>query len=281
MLEQFYDVVIKERPDFVAAFLASARLALDKEDNELAAESLRKAPKEAAHDPAFHYLLARALTEGDRAAAEKELAAALKINPRHVDSLLLQADHLIDGERYPEAGKVLEQVLAVNPHEPRAWAYQAVLAHLRNEPEGEAKARQSALARWESNPEVDSLIGRKLSQKYRFAEGAAYQRKALEYDPDYAAAKIQLCQDLLRLGEEAEGWKLADQIFAKDAYNVVAYNLVTLRDRLSRFRALSADGFVVRMEGREADLYGERVLALLRRSKKRCARSTESPFPSP
>ncbi|MGO9922391.1 MAG: tetratricopeptide repeat protein [Isosphaeraceae bacterium] len=268
VLEQFYDVVTKERPTFVAAFLATARLALDKEDDELAAETLRKAPQEAAQDPGFHYLLARSLSDGDRAGAEKAVAEALKINPRHVDSLLLQADHLIDGERYAEAAQILGQVFDVNPHEPRAWAYQAVLAHLRNDPAMEAKARQSALSRWDSNPEVDSVIGRKLSQKYRFAEGAAYQKKALEFDPDYAAAKVQLCQDLLRLGDEAEGWKLADQIFAKDAYNVVAYNLVTLRDRLSRFRALSADGFIVRMESGEAELYGERVLELLRRSKK-------------
>jgi len=268
VLEQFYDVVTKERPDFVEAFLATARLALDKDDDKVAAETLRKAPKEAAQDPRFHYLLARALSDGDRAGAEKALAEGLKINPRHVDGLLLKADHLIDGERYPEAAQVLGQVFDINPHEPRAWAYRAVLAHLRNDPAMEAKARQSALSRWDSNPEVDAIIGCKLSQKYRFAEGAAYQKKALEFDPDYAAAKVQLCQDLLRLGEEAEGWKLADQIFAKDAYNVVAYNLVTLRDSLSRFRALSSDGFIVRMEGREAELYGERVLALLRRSKK-------------
>jgi len=268
VLEQCYDVVIKERPDFVEAYLATARLALDKEDDALAAATLRKAPKGAAKDPRFHYLLASALSDGDRAGAEKAVVEALKINPRHVASLLLKADHLIDGERYPEAENVLKQVFAINAHEPRAWAYQAVLAHLRNQPAQELQARQTALSRWDSNPEVDSLIGRKLSQKYRFAEGAAYQRKALAFDPDYPVAKIQLCQDLLRLGEEADGWKLADGIFAKDAYNVVAYNLVTLRDRLSRFRALSSDGFIVRMEGREADLYGERVLALLRRSKK-------------
>ena len=40
-------------------------------------------------------------------------------------------------------------------------------------------------------------------------------------------------------------------------------NLVTLRDRLAGFRTLEDDGFVVRMDAREADLYGPRVLALL------------------
>ena len=64
-----------------------------------------KAPKDAAEDPRFHYLLARAFSAEDRAGSDKELAEALKINPRHVDSLLLQADHLIDSERYAEAAQ--------------------------------------------------------------------------------------------------------------------------------------------------------------------------------
>ena len=142
-----------------------------------------------------------------------------------------------------------------------------MLAHLRNDAVGEAAARKSALARWEKNPEVDHIIGRELARKYRFAEGSAYQRRSLESDPDYAPAKAQLCQDLLRLGDEAGGWKLAAEIFAGDAYNVPAFNLVTLRDRLAGFRTLEADGFFVRMDAREAALYGPRVLALLKEAR--------------
>jgi tetratricopeptide (TPR) repeat protein len=268
VLDQFYDVVTKQQPDFLEAHYASAELALEKEDYALAAETLRKAPKAAGEDPHFHYLLARALSGTDRAGTAKALAEALKINPRHSDSLLLQADQLIDGERYKEADQVLKQVLDVNPLEARAWAYRAVLAHLRGDQEGEASARSKALAQWPANPEVNHLIGRKLSQKYRFAEGAALQKLVLSADPDFLPAKIQLCQDLLRLGEETEGWKLAAEIFSRDGYNVVAYNLITLRDRLAGFQTLEGDGFIVRMDKREADLYGPRVLALLSRARK-------------
>ena len=267
VLDQFYDPVTKQQPDYVGAHLATAELALEKEDFALAADTLRKAPKESAEDPRFHHLMARALADGDRAGSEKALDAALKINPRHTNSLLLRADLLIDGERYAEADEVLKQVFAVDPGEPRAWAYRSVLAHLRSDATAEAAARKSALERWSSNPEVDHIIGRKLSQKYRFAEGAARQKQALETDPNYMPAKIQLCQDLLRLGDEAEGWKLAAEIFSKDGYNVVAYNLITLRERLASFRTLSEEGLVVRMETREADLYGQRVLSLLKRAK--------------
>jgi tetratricopeptide (TPR) repeat protein len=268
VLDQFYDVVTKQAPEFVEVYFATAEMALDKEDYALAAETLRKAPKAAAADPRFHCLMARALANDDRPGAAKALSEALKINPRHVDSLLLVADELIDRESYTEAEKVLKQVLEVNPREPRAFAYQAVLAHLRNDAAGALDARKKALERWDANPEVDHLIGRKLSQKYRFAEGSGRQKQALFLDPEYQPAKLQLCQDLLRLGEETDGWKLAAEIFSKDGYNVVAYNLVTLRDRLAGFRTLEGEGLIVRMEAREAELYGSRVLVLLKRARK-------------
>ena len=268
VLEQFYDVAKKLEPELVDNFLATAELALSKQDYALAAETLQKAPPTAAEDPAYHYLLARAFSNDDRAKSEKELEAALKINPSHVDSLLLVADHQIDGEKYAEAEATLKRIFAINPQEPRAWAYRAVLAHLMNNPKGEVDARTNALAPWTQNPEVDHIIGRELSAKYRFAEGSAAQRRALEIDPEYLPAKVQLCDDLLRLGQEEEGWQLADQILAKDGYNVVAYNLVTLHDRLAGFRTLEAEGLLLRMDPREADLYGQRALDLLKRAKK-------------
>jgi tetratricopeptide (TPR) repeat protein len=268
VLDQCYDIVAKQAPKFIEVYFATAELALGKDDYALAAETLRKAPKEAAVDPRFHYLMARALLNDDRAGAAKALAEALNINPRHTDSLLLQADELIDGERYTEAEQILKQVFEVNPIEPRGFAYRAILAHLRNDKAAEEDARKKALERWDSNPEIDHLIGRKLSQKYRFAEGAARQKQALFIDPAYAPAKLQLCQDLLRLGDETEGWSLAAEIFSKDGYNVVAYNLVTLRDRLAGFRNLEDEGLIIRMEPREAELYGQRVVALLRRARK-------------
>lgn len=271
VLDQFYDLVTKQTPEFTEAFLATADLAIQKQDYALAAETLRKAPKDAAEDPRYHYLLALAFANDDRPQSAKSLADALRINPNHVDSLLWKADHLIDGEQYKDAGDVLDQVSLINSVEPRAWAYRAVLAHLGSDPKSETSARTKALASWDSNPEVDHIIGRKLSQKYRFAEGSAYQKKALELDADYLPAKIQLCEDLLRLGDETEGWKLANEVFARDGYNVIAYNLITLRDRLAGFRTLKADGLLVRMEPREADLYGLRVLTLLSRARKTLA----------
>src|SRR5262245_1887457 len=268
VLEQFFDNAKKRDASHREPYLASGQLALDKNDYDLAAKTFTAGLKKFPEDADFYFGLAQAYAPSDRRQMLVSIDAALDHNPNHVGSFLLLVDHLVDGEEYKAAEDSLKKALAVNPHHPEAWAYQAVIAHLRNDAAAEGKARDAGLQFWKNNPEVDHLIGRKLSQKYRFAEGAAYQRRALQVDPDYQPARIQLCQDLLRLGEETDGWKLAAEIFAKDAYNVVAYNLTTLRDRVSTFRTLKDDGFVVRMDPREADVYGRRVLDLLRRARK-------------
>jgi len=281
VLDLCYDVAVKQRPDLIEANYAIAELALEKQDPALAASTLAKAPQAAMEDPYYHYLLARAFVDDDRTRSEKEVDEALKINPRHTESLLLRVAHRIDQERYADAGELLKQVFAINQQEPRAWAFQAVLAHLKSHPEGELAARKNGLSRWPENPEVDHIIGRELSSKYRFAEGSEYQKKSLELDPTYGPAQVQLCQDLLRLGREEEGWKLADSIFEADGYNVLAYNLTNLRDAISGFRTLRQDGFLVRMDPREADLYGPRVLALLTRARKTLSEKYGVTLPGP
>ena len=121
---------------------------------------------------------------------------------------------------------------------------------------------------WATNPQVDHLIGRRLARKYRFADAAAYQRRALTLAPTFVAAKIQLSQDLLRLGDEDEGWRLAAEASEQDGYDVVAHNLTTLHKALAKYRTLQDEQFIVRMEAREAEIYGRRALDLLHRARR-------------
>ena len=141
-------------------------------------------------------------------------------------------------------------MLWVNARHPKAWALRAVMAHVGGDRKKEEAHRKEALSTWSTNPEVDHVLGLKLSQKYRFAEGAWYQGQALKFNADYVAAKIQLAQDLLRLGKEDQGWQLADEVFKADQYNVVAFNLATLHDNISKFRTLQNEHFIVRLHTR-------------------------------
>lgn len=281
VLELFYDPVIKQVPQFVDAHLASAELALGKYDNHLAAEILNAAPESAREDPRYHYLLARAYAHDDAERAAEALETALEINPQHVDSLLLQVEKLIDGERYDDATRVMADIRKINTAHPLAWAYEAVLANLLGDARGERVARDKALATWPTNPAVDHTIGRKLSDKYRFAEGAAYQRRALAMDATYLPARMELAQDLLRLGREEQGWPLIQEVFDADGYNVVAHNLVTLHDSFTKYQILTNDSFRVRMEAGEAEIYGARVLELLEQAKETLTAKYDMTFDEP
>jgi tetratricopeptide (TPR) repeat protein len=242
-------------------------LALEKNDYALAAESYERAAKLTPDDPDVHLGLARSYAASQPQRATESLARALELNPSHPDSLLMQADQLIDSERYTQAKAMLDKVFATNAAHPEAWAYRAVVAHLEGDPSGEKLWRQAALKPWATNPAVDHLIGRELSQKYRFAEGVAYQRRALELDPGSLSVKLQLAQDLLRLGQEEEGWRLAEEVNRLDGYSVAAHNLVTLRETLAKFTTLEQDGLLLRMDAHEAKIYGQSALELLLRAK--------------
>jgi tetratricopeptide (TPR) repeat protein len=266
VLDEFFTRAIRNDPNCREAYLAAGSLAIDKQDYELAANQYRKALERFGDDPDVHCGLARAFYQNDRKAMIQSLDAALHVNPRHGSALILLAEHQIDCEDSEEAVTSLDRILSVNPWHPEAWAYRAVVAHLASEPNTVDNARINALKFWPNNPRVDYLIGRKLSQKYRFAEGASCQRQALALDPNYLPAKIQLAQDLLRLGDE-QGWTLAKEIQALDAYNVQAYNLTSLHENLSKFKTLQADGLIIRMDELEAAVYGDEVVELLEQAK--------------
>lgn len=263
ILQLFYDRVRQRDPRYLDAYLATAELAIAKGDEAVAVETLREAQQLEIDDPKLDYLLAKALSNSDPAASEAALRRALQTNPRHACSLIWQAEQAIAREQYDEAEDSLRKILTTNLHNAPAWALMAVLAHLRGNYEQEAVMRAAALSTWQTNPEVDHRIGVHFSRKYRFAEGAAAQRRALQMDPDHAAAKFHLAQDLLRLGNEEEGWKMAERAGQADPYNVVAYNLLNLRDRTTDFVVLSFGAIRVKMDAKEASVYGDEVVTLL------------------
>ena len=264
--ELFFDPVKKLSPDFPGAYLANGELALAKHDFALASKSFAAAVKKFPENAEAHFGLARAFAPSDDEAAAEQIAKVLELNPNHAGAHMLIADHAIDSENYAEADKQIAEVLRTNPRHAEAHALRAVLANLRADEKTSRAERAEALKLWPANPAVPHLIGHKLSQKYRFAEGAALQREALKFDVTFAPAKIQLAQDLLRLGLDEEGWQLADEVQKADPYDVVAFNLTALRDTIAHFTVLKSEHFQVHMEPREAEAYGADVLALLERA---------------
>ncbi|MGO8700633.1 MAG: peptidase MA family metallohydrolase [Limisphaerales bacterium] len=259
-------------PPIREAFLASGCLGLEKHDYALAAERFRAGLKKFPDDPEMEGGLAQAFATGDQEQMLNHIHAALAVNPHHIPTLLLLADYLVDAEKYDEAEKQLALVLGINPHRPEALACRSVLAELRNDPTAAQEFRAEALQYWTNNPQVDYLIGQKLARKYRFVEAAAAERRALAFSPSYLPASHELAEDLLRLGQTDEGWKLAQAVHAQDGFDVTAYNLATLHDQMEKFETVTNQWFIVHMSRHEAEMYGDAVLDLLSRARQTLCR---------
>ncbi len=209
VLSGIYGPIKKREPNYADVHIASGDLALEKSTTS---SRLKRAYEQAVKiDPEnadAHFGLARAFAPSDDEKVPAGGHRRSSQNPRHVGALLLVVDNHVDAERYADAEKVLAEIESVNPHHPRALAYRAVLAHLNNKLDRREAAADKALQFWKQNPEVDYLIGKKLSQKYRFARRRRTSGRRLAFDGKFLAAKSQLAQDLLRLGRKRKdsGW---------------------------------------------------------------------------
>ena len=261
--ENLFDRVLQSDPDNREALLATGELALAKRDFKLAGSTFTRAIGYYPEDAELLYGLAKAYAESDPSQMEEPLHTAMFTNPDHVPSLLLQAHNQADAEQYETANGILKAIFKINPNHAESWALQAALHTVRNEPDKAKSARASGLKHWKTNPLVDHEIGKKLSSKYLFAEGAAHQRQALVFNKDFLPAKTQLAQDLLRLGQEEEGWRLAEEAHEADGYDVTTYNLLTLHDSLKKYTTIDRNGFLLRMTRDESALYGDEAIDLL------------------
>lgn len=268
VIRQYFQVAQRQDPKLESAYLAEGHLALAKDDAARAAEVFRAGLKAHGETADLRAGLARAFAGGDRAKQAENLARALELNPNHAEAWLMQAELRIGAEKFLEAEAAIQKVLDLRANCPEAWALRAAVARLSSARADAAEtARRRGLERWAQNPEVDHIIGRVLSRAYRFAEGAACQRQALSLDPDHLPARVQLCHDLLRLGEEEDAWKLAAEIRERDGYNIQAHNLGRLEQEMRGYVTQSFDDFILKMPKRDWPIYGERALALLREAR--------------
>lgn len=267
VLELFFDPGMKASPPLRESFLAAADLALKKEDYAVAENTVKQGLQHFPDDAELLFRWAQALAGSGNNQMGEMLTKTLKANPNHVGAMLMFVDNSIDAEDYGQARDLLGQIKTINPNHPDAWAYEAVIAHLHSDHEKEKEARDKAMSTWTQNPEVDHLIGRKLSQKYRFSEGAEYQKASLKLKQDFSHARIQLAQDLLRLGHEHDGWQMAKDMHDADGYNVTAFNLMQLKSVIDDFATIQNEDFILRMDAQEAAIFGDQAMALLQEAK--------------
>ncbi len=222
VLSQFYDLALKKQPDLVAAYSATAELALEQTRRRPRRRDPRQGPQGRSDRPAVLSSVAR--PRASPISVDRAPVRQARRTRSHQDQpepcrqpLASSADHLIDDENTRRRRSLAQGCcIEVNPKEPRALPHGPFRPHpARNDPAGEAKARDLSLG---SRPLTDlgrSSLRSVASSRRSTASPRGRPHRESRSTPicSYLPAKLQLCQRLAgRLGDETEGWKLADDV---------------------------------------------------------------------
>ena len=271
ILDRLLEPAKKADPESRGPSLALGKLALANHDRQLAAEYFREGLKRFPGDPDFNFGLEQSGL--DLPAANREpgittyLDLALKANPKHTPALLHKATQLTGRKAFKEAKDVLQQVLAINPDHPEAWAGIAAIALVQDDEKEAKTAIDRAQKFYKENPRVPEIIGVTLAGQYRFEEGIKYLEQARQLDPLSPTILFELGSNQLRFGQLEPGWENVANAHDQDPYNVAAFNLITLRDKLRDYPVREKDGVRLRMSPEDMAVFGTRALNLAARAK--------------
>jgi tetratricopeptide (TPR) repeat protein len=277
VLGRYLEPAKKADPEGRDAYLAIGRLALANHDRALAAENFREGLKRFPGDPEFLLGMERsglALPQDQQRpddGVRSYLDLALRANPKSPAALLLKADQLAGRKNFKEAKATLNKALAVNPHHPEAWSQLAAIALLEEDAAGSEKSLANARKFWSDNPKVSETVGTTLAAHYRFAEAIKFLKQASQEDPRDASIRLELGSNQLRFGQLEEGWENVAFAHEADPYNVAAFNLITLHDKLQAYPVREKDGVRLRMSPEDMAVFGDRALDLAVRAKRMLA----------
>jgi cellulose synthase operon protein C len=209
------------------AYLGLALVSADGFDSK----ALEYVTKALALDPKLveaHELMASlALEDSDPARAVKEADAALDIATDALDAMAIRAAVELLADRSPDAW--IQKFLQVNPAYGQGYA----------------------------------LIASHLVLNYRYEEGVAYYRKAIDRDPRLWSARSQLGINLMRLGQEDEPRRQLEMCFRNGYGDKPTTNSLKLLDSYKNFTLIKNAGTILKLDKKEADLlqpYVEQVL---------------------
>jgi Flp pilus assembly protein TadD len=262
--------------DGALANLEWAALYLEKYDAGHAEVSLDEAKKVLGKHPELSVLRARVkLEQGyDVAAAEREIAQALALDPRHAGALALRAEILVDNEEYDAALAVCEEIFKTNPHDLRGRTIRATVLLLREDAAGFAAEKKRVLA---VNPRASQLlhgVAEFFTKAHRYEEAARLWEEAVKLEPKDWVALAGMGTNYLRLGDDARGLEALRRAWDGDPFNVRTYNQLQLFEEViaKGYELTAQPNIRLRVAKNERKLLEHYVLPLLERESREMAK---------
>jgi len=198
--------------------------------------------------------LAKALEFDGSGDAGRVLNQLLALNPNHVEARAILASQHLTREGYEEALEEAEKALAVNPNSLVALTALAGAHMIGGDLESFKEVRAQALAINPRYAGLDTRLADLAVQTRRYADAVIRAQAAVELDPAAWEAWGLLGMNELRLGDIEVGRAHLERAFEGDPFNPWFKNNLDLLDTFERFETHSTEHFELFLHGTESDL---------------------------
>jgi Tfp pilus assembly protein PilF len=214
----------------VETLLWRADLYIDKYDPGHAEEVLDEALKIAPHRADAMVMLARVKVEEtfDFEAAERLVASALAIDPKHVGAFAVRAGIALRDMDLKGADLAIEAGLAVNPGDLELLSIRAAARFLADDAAGFEAAKRELFARNPEYSEGFGIIAEYAEWQHRYGDVVAMMKDAVKLDPSDSKAWAELGLMQTRAGDEVAGVQSLQEAWKEDHFNVRVYNTLEL-----------------------------------------------------
>jgi tetratricopeptide (TPR) repeat protein len=243
----FQEAYQKADPSYWPAHVAAGEFLLDKHHAKEAAREFELALKLRPHLPAAEVGLgAIHLAQWDFEGCMKRIRAALGVNPRFAEALLLKATCLMQWRKYDQVEDVLRAILETNPNHLEALSLLAAL-HVRN---GEEDLAQESIDRVERINEsyagLPMTIGHWLTAARRFPQAERHYLEAIQLAPELAEPLTSLGRLYMQTGDEDKARRALERAHAIDDFRSDVVNYLQVLRELEGFAVKETDHFILK-----------------------------------
>jgi tetratricopeptide (TPR) repeat protein len=228
----------------VETLLWRAELFLDKYDpghaGEVVKEALRLAPK----SPEAHVLMARVRLEStmDFDAAEREIRAALEVNPNLAPAYAVRAGLALRDMDIEAADAALDRGLQIDPRDLELLSLKAAARFLADDLAGYEALRRRVFGYNALFSTFYGIVSEYAEWEHRYDDIVRMMREAITVDPGDAKAHAALGLNLLRAGDDDAGLAALRKAWEKDRFNVRVYNTLNLYEKTIAREYVTVDG---------------------------------------
>ncbi len=222
--------------------------------------------RNARHPRALALMARLRRAEGHPGEALTLVTRALEVAPDHAELRALEASILLDMERLDDARVAAEKSLGGDSTQAAARAALAAVQLLRGDSSGIALRRQGLAARSPDEVAYFSALSEIAGRNRLYREASAFARRALEADSIDAHALALLGNNLLRIGDMAEGRARLEQAFKQDPFDLWTKNTLDLLDTAPQYTEVAGEHVTLVVERKDAALVALYALPLAERA---------------